>query len=268
MKKFLIFLLVLMVLSALPASSLRSILPSVDDDTYSRILSGEIVRQNTSDGDLSVIAPSSELVKEKIDYILSLKKGFGVCVGSLVPYPEEWSDMTGEERELALYNSLLKVSTQKGLTYISHRAGDKEKTLFEDSYMLSSPDKKDRIDDPVVTSVPAYAEYYAYQDDTSFGGNVYSVTYTASGDEIFMDIRNNNDLHLMGINIVKTGKVNMSLDIVETDEGIYVYALASVKDKNPKMTIVFYTVDLELSFYNRIVALSRWFRNTIGSQDI
>ena len=268
MKRRLAVFLFLIVFSVLSAASLRSILPDVDDDTYSRLLSGEIVRENSSDGDLSVIAPSSDLVKGKIDYILSLEKGFGVAVGSLVPYPESWKEMSGEERELALYNSLLKVSTQKGLTYISHRAGDKEKTLFEDSYMLSSDNKKDRMDDPVVTSVPDYAEYYAYQDDTSFGGNVYSVTYTASGDEIFMDIRNNNDLHLMGINIVKKGKVNMSLDIVETDEGIYVYALASVKDKNPKMTIVFYTVDLELSFYNRVVALSKWFRNTIGSQNI
>ncbi len=266
MRKFFCILFFLLSSAALSAASLKSILPSADDYTYSRLLSGEIVRQNSSDGDLSVIAPSSELVSGKIDYILSLEKGFGVAVGSLVPYPEGWKSMSAEERKLVLYNSLLKVSTQKGLSYISHRAGDKEKTLFEDSYMLSSDNRKDRMDDPAVTSVPAYAEYYAYQDDTSFGGNVYSVTYTASGGEIFMDIRNNNDLHLMGINIVKKGKVNMSLDIVETDEGIYVYALASVKDKNPKMTIVFYTVDLELSFYNRMVALSKWFRSTIGVQ--
>ena len=267
MKKFLFILILLLSAAVLSALPLRSILPSVDEESYSRILSGEIVSVNSYEGDLSSIAPLSELVSEKIDYILSLKKGFGVAVGSLVPYPEEWKNMSAEERKLALYNSLLKVSTQKGLTYISHSAGDKEKTLFEDSYMLSSDNKKDRMDDPVVTTVPAYAEYYAYQDDTSFGGNVYSVNYTSRGDEIFMDIKNNNDLHLMGINIVKKGKVNMSLDIVETDEGIYVYALASVKDKNPKMTIVFYTVNLELSFYNRIVALSKWFRSAIGEQN-
>lgn len=248
----------------LSAASLRSILPSVDDETYSKILSGEIVSETTTDGDLSIIAPSSSLVEEKIDYILSLEKGFGVALGSLVEYPEGWKGMTGEEKKLALYNTLLKISTQKGLTYISHRAGDKEKTLFEDAYMLSSENKKDRIDDPVVTSVPDYAEYYAYQDDTSFGGNVYSLTYTSDGDEIFMDIKNNNDLHLMGINLVKKGKVNMSLDFTEVDEGIYVYALASVKDKKPKINILFYTVDLELSFYNRIVALSKWFRDSIG----
>lgn len=266
MKKLLSIVVFLFTLTlTLPAaSSLRSMLPAVDDETYSRIVSGEIVSENSSDGDLSIIAPASSLVKEKIDYILSLEKGFGVALGSLVEYPEGWKGMTGEERKLALYNALLKISTQKGLTYISHRAGDKEKTLFEDAYMLSSENKKDKIDDPVVTSVPDYAEYYAYQDDTSFGGNLYSLTYTSVGDEIFMDIKNNNDLHLMGINIVKKGKVNMSLDFIETDEGIYVYALASVKDKKPKINILFYTVDLELSFYNRIVALSKWFRNTIG----
>lgn len=265
MKKYIVLVVCLFLaftLSAYP--SLSELLPDIDDETYSSILAGEIVTQSTTDGDLSMIAPKSKYVSEKIAAVEAMEKGFGVAVGSLVPYPKGWKTMSGEERTLALYNTLLKVSTMTGLTYISHRAGDKEKTLFDECSMLSSDNKKDKIDDPVVTAVPSYAEYYSYQDDTSFGGNVYSMTYSVTGSEIFMDIRNNNDLKFMGISLVKKDKVNMSLDIEETEEGIYVYALASVRDKNSKVNVIFYTVDLELSFYNRIVALSKWFKNTLN----
>ncbi len=249
-------------LSAYPA--LSDILPAVDDETYSSILGGEIVKESTTEGDLSLIAPRSEYVSGKIAEVEAMEKGFGVAVGSLVPYPAGWKTMSESERTLYLYNTLLRISTMTGLTYISHRAGDKEKTLFDECSMLSSDNKKDKIDDPVVTAVPSYAEYYSYQDDTSFGGNVYRMTYYAKGGEIFMDIRNNNDLKFMGISLVKKDKVNMVFDIQETVEGIYVYALASVKDKNSKVNVIFYTVDLELSFYNRVVALSKWFKKTLN----
>ena len=265
MKKFIVLsvcLFIAFTLSAYP--KLNDILPRIDDETYSSILAGEIVKESTTDGDLSLIAPKSEYVSEKIAAVEEMEKGFGVAAGSLVPYPEGWKTMSEEARMLAIYNTLLKVSSMTGLTYISHRAGDKEKTLFDECSMLSSENKKDKISDPVVEVVPSYAEYYSYQDDTSFGGNVYRMTYSVTGSEIFMDIRNNNDLKFMGISLVKKDKVNMSLDIQETEEGIYVYALASVKDKNSKVNVIFYTVDLELSFYNRIVALSKWFRNTLG----
>lgn len=265
MKKFLVLtacFFFAFTLSAYP--TLSDILPDIDDETYSSLIGGEIVKVSTTDGNLTLVAPRSDYVDEKIATVEAMEKGFGVAVGSLVPYPKGWKGIDQSERTLALYNTLLKVSTMTGLTYISHRAGDKEKTLFDECSMLASDNKKDKTADPVVTVVPQYAEYYSYQDDTSFGGNVYRMEYSVSGSEIFMDITNNNDLKFMGISLVKKGKVNMSLDIQETEEGIYVYALASVRDKDSKVTILFYTVDLELSFYNRIVALSKWFKNTLN----
>ncbi len=267
MKRILLLLSVLILscvsLSAYPA--LKKIMAWADEETYQKILDGETVKENTSGGDLRRIAPESELVSARIDSILSMEKGFAVALAALVPYPEGWDGMTRDEQKRALYNTLLKVSTMSGITYISHRAGDKEVTLFDECSMLSSDNRKDRISDPVVQDVPLYAEYYSYQDDTSFGGNVYSMAYTAVNDEIFMDIRNNEDLKFMGISLVKKGKVNMCLDFTRTEEGIYVYALASVRDKKPKVTVLFYTVDLELSFYNRIVALSKWFTAALHS---
>lgn len=264
MKKVLVIVsLILLSCSLFALESLNDVV-KLNSDEYSVLLSGELLSQNTTDGDISHIAPPSVSVKEKIDYVLGMKKGFGVAISSLLSYPEGWKEMSKEEQRLKLYNTLLSISTQKDLTYISHRAGDKEKTLFEDSAMLSSSNKKDRIEDPTVTVVPSYAEYYAYQKDTSFGGNVYLLKYKVEEDEIFMEISNYSELKFMGIGLVAPGKVNMALDIIPTEEGIYVYAMASVKDKTPKINLVFYSVDLELSFYNRIVALRNWLNQELN----
>ena len=263
MKRIVFVLVVLLMVGSVGASSLSDYLVGLDSERYALILNGEVLTENSSDGDIRSIAPKSDLVEEKIEYVEAMEKGFGVAIAFLVPYPEGWKDMSEEEKELKLYNVLLRISKQSGITYISHRAGDKEKTLFNESYMVSSSDKKSRVDDPVVDRVPLYAEYYSYQDDTSFGANIYALSYTAVNDEIFLDITNDNDLKFMGINLVKKGKVNMSLDFILVDEGIYVFAMASVKDKKPKISILFYTVDLELSFYNRIIALSNWFEASL-----
>lgn len=265
MKKALaIVLLILLTWSLFALESFKDVVTTLNSDEYSVLLNGELLSQNTTDGDISHIAPPSVSVKEKIDYVLGMKKGFGVAISSLLSYPEGWKEMSKEEQRLKLYNTLLSISTQKDLTYISHRAGDKEKTLFEDSAMLSSSNKKDRIEDPTVTVVPSYAEYYAYQKDTSFGGNVYLLKYKVEENEIFMEISNYSELKFMGIGLVAPGKVNMALDIIPTEEGIYVYAMVSVKDKTPKINLVFYSVDLELSFYNRIVALRNWLNQELN----
>lgn len=265
MKRVLVILVLICFASSLFAlESVKDIVTTLNSDEYSVLLSGELLSQNTTDGDISHIAPPSVSIKEKIDYVLGMKKGFGVAISSLLSYPEGWNEMNEEEQILKLYNTLLSISTQKDLTYISHRAGDKEKTLFEDSSMLSSSNKKDRIEDPTVTVVPNYAEYYAYQKDTSFGGNVYLLKYKVEENEIFMEISNYSELKFMGIGLVAPGKVNMALDIIPTEEGIYVYAMASVKDKTPKINLVFYSVDLELSFYNRIVALRNWLNQELN----
>ena len=72
-------------------------------------------------------------------------------------------------------------------------------------------------------------------------------------------MRNSDELKFMGIGIVAEGKVTMLLEITLTDEGILLSGIGAVKDKKPKMTILFYTVDLEESFMNRIIALKDWY---------
>lgn len=256
-------LFALMMVTAFAAVSLEGVLPSLPSSEMKALMVGEVVKKSSVSEDITVLAPKDCLIWNPIEEALSMKKGFSISIGSLIPYPEEWKTLSQEEKFLAMYNAALRVSTQKGITYISHRAGDKEKLLFEDSSMLGSPDKKDRIPDPVVSSIPENETYYALQDDTSFGKNVYRLNYQTRQDELYLSITNADDLSFMGINCVAAEKVKMFLDIIPVEEGIYVYGMASVRDKSPKLNLLVYKVDLELSFFNRIVALRDWYAASI-----
>lgn len=68
----------------------------------------------------------------------------------------------------------------------------------------------------------------------------------------------------MGIGIVAPGKVAMSMDMMLTDEGILFSGIASVKDKTPKINLLLYTIDLEESIMNRVIALKDWYFGRIG----
>ena len=138
------------------------------------------------------------------------------------------------------------------------------KVLFEEASMLSSPDKKDKISDLVVENVPEKMECYVYLKDTSFGKNVYRIEYKAKANELALEMRNSSELKFMGIGIVAPGKVAMSMDMMLTDEGILFSGIASVKDKTPKINLLLYTIDLEESIMNRVIALKDWYFGRIG----
>ena len=246
------------------ASSVLDYFPAFSPSQEKMLLSGEMVKGTSVSDDVMSFIPAGSLISDTAEEVLSYEKGFVIAVDMLIPYPEEMKDMNNEEMLLFLYNNSLKVSTMKGIEYISHRAGDKKKTLFDDAYMLSSSNKKDRIEDPEVDSVPEYSEHYVYMKDTSFGNNVYRIEYKAKEKEIALEMRNSSELKFMGIGIVAPGKISISMDIILTDEGILFAGIASVKDKTPKINLLVYTIDLEESIMNRVVALKNWYFGRIG----
>ncbi|MBQ0070911.1 MAG: hypothetical protein KBS81_03510 [Spirochaetales bacterium] len=260
-----VLVLVLLVLSTvLFASPLSSSVPNLGPERTALLLKGESLKESTVDGDILSLVPEVPATKEKIASALSIKKGFSVSQATLVPYPKTWTGMSEEELEKTIYNTVLKVSTMKGLIYISHRAGDKPKVLFEESSMLASSNKKDTISDPQVDTVPREAFYHAYQKDTTFGGNVYSLHYSSGDEGLFLDISNETPLSFMGISLVAEGKVSMFMTIVPVEEGIYVHSAATILDKSPKVNLLVYSVDLEDCFMRRIEALKNWFIAEIG----
>lgn len=260
MRRCLLFIVIVLFASiSVHSVSVRELLPEMDEELLETLISGEVVSDSTQNGDIHYLIPKGALISDTVETVTSYEKGFVVGATVLVPYPEKFRDMTTDEVILSLYNYGQSLSSLKGITYISHRAGDKPKILFEEASVLSSPNQKDKIEDPMFDVIPEYNELYVYLKDTSFGKNIYRVEVRVKDNGLSMELKNSNELKFMGIGIVAEGKITMLVEVTLTDEGILFSCVGSVKDKNPTMNILVYKVDLELSFMNRIIALKDWY---------
>ena len=262
MKKIFLTLSAMMLCAVLfAAPSLSSLFPNFSAEKIDSLMKGNTVEAYTCYGDkIADIAPLGSLGRSKALTGDRLYKGFSVAALSFIPYPDRFRTMSEEERRVELYNIIRSISTQKGLQYISHLAGDKPAVLFEDAYMISDPDNKNsRIDDPVSTSVPTSYSCYCMQKDNRFGKNVYSVNYSINEGDFLMDINNYTTMKYMGFTCVDKGDLNMYLEVVETDEGFLLYTMAIAKNRDPEVKVLFITVDLPSAFMRRITALKEWF---------
>jgi hypothetical protein len=249
----------------LPLSALQTVeqaLPKLNAEQLAILRSGEQLETSNLDGEtLLPFVPVGTEADRKAQKSEVLTDGFAVASVALIPYPEAWKNMDVETRELAIFNTMRKVSTQAGITYISHRAGDKPRTLFKKSYYISDPeDKKSQIPDPVVDKVPTNLISYVYQEDTSFGGNIYRHAYTNNDEELFLDVTNFTPMKFMGITCVKAHQLSMCMSSCQTDEGILLYSMATIQGQKPQVQILFISVDLPSSFLKRVTSLRNWFK--------
>ncbi len=213
-------------------------------------------------------------MKKIISFAFILLTGFAVfaedvsvSIEDRVPYPENYKNLTAEEINLKVFKVLTEISTQKGLQYISRMAGFKPKTLFEESYCISDlDDKKSKIDDPEITTLSDEYTLYAYQKDNRFGGNTYVVNYRTDEKSVELEIINHTPIRFAGVSCVKEEQLTMKLKVeqsAETNEFIIIGS-AFVPNQKPKVSFLFYTVDLENSFNRRVTALKNWFAAQIG----
>ena len=249
------------------APSLSTIFPSFSEAQMEQLKQGTVFDAVTSYGQKIIsIAPhgcQGINIAAKAD---KLYNGFSVSSVKFVPYPESFLELSDQEREVYLFNLLRSISTQKGLIYISHLAGEKPTVLFKDSYMISDPDKKNsRIPDPVSTEVPSSFNCYAYQKDNRFGGNVYSLKYNIKEGDFLMEIGNYTPMKYMGFSCVEKGALHMYLEVIEAEEGFVLFTNAMIS-REPQVKVLFITVDLPSAFLRRTTALSNWFEERINAQ--
>ena len=268
MKRILTILSTLLLCSSLFAlPTLNRLFPTLSPEKFDRLVSGETFEALTSDGQrISDIAPAGSQGLEIARAADRMTSGFSIAGVSFIPYPDKFKAMSDEEKRVAIYNIIRSVSTQKGIKYISHLAGEKPVVLFEDSYMISNPNnKKSRIDDPVSTEVPDSYSCYSFQKDNRFGNNIYSINYTIKDGDFLMDISNYTKMKYMGFSCVPENDLHMYLEVIEAEEGFVLYTVATVADRKPQVTILFITVDLPSAFMRRITAIKEWFTGRINS---
>ena len=106
------------------------------------VLNGETVEfYSVYDDYVPSIAFDNTKGKEKAILDSSKDNALVSGIATFVPYPEKWNSLAFEEKKLEIINTLLSISTIKGITYISYSAGEKPKVLFSDAYTLTSEKK-------------------------------------------------------------------------------------------------------------------------------
>ncbi|MBQ0071658.1 MAG: hypothetical protein KBS81_07360, partial [Spirochaetales bacterium] len=135
----------------------------------------------------------------------------------------------------------------------------KTKVLFRNSSLLSSPNKKDRTPNVHFDVLPNHVEYYIYQEDTNYGNDIYLGIFDVSPDELSLVLTNHNALTVATIPVVAAGKISLGMDMLQTDEGIYICGFASVKDKDPVFNVLGIKIDVAESVLVRVIALKDWY---------
>ncbi len=243
-------------------SEIEQALPGLDTEAYQALEKGEILDAETVGGGTitQLFVPGTEASKRS--YVAqNANNGFSIAAVSYIPYGPRLKKMDTLEKQLTVFNAMRAISTQEGLMYISHRAGNKPKELIEkSSYMEDEKNLNDLVADPVATIFPRSVRSYVFQRDSSFGGNRYLHTYTNSDREIFVEITNISTIKVFGIfTAVPKEKLSINMATYLLDDGLLLMALTTIEDRDPKISILGISVDLPSSFLRRITALQGWF---------
>ena len=266
MKKilFALALVLLLICPVFSLSEVKQVFPFVAQEYVQSLTEGENLCGSTLNGGIKHLFPYTSAVYARADAAEHEDNSFSVSVTGYTPYPDSWKDLTQEERMLKLCTLMTAMSMQKGATYISRTAGYKKRVLLEESYTITDPDDKNsRTDDPVFTRVPDFFTMYAYQKDNRFGGNTFEIEYAFSDNEVLMKIINHTPMKFMGVTCVEEGNLSMYLDAFCTEEGIVISGLATIYNRKPTVSILFYKIDIEESFQRRIMGLKDKFIENI-----
>lgn len=257
--------MILLSSTLLSAASLQELLPHLSSQEIETLRKEEMIEGYSFRKDLTQMVVPGSVLEENLIRSLAIDNSFTVMSLSFIEYPPYLEAMSQEERQLRIYNTIRSISTQEGIQYISFRAGNKPRTLIEKSWYIEDEEsRKDPIDDPVSSFVPPTSQYTAYQKDSRFGGNVYRHEYTTSDEEIFLTVKNLDTMKVMGIFVaVKEEQLEISLAVHQSDEGLLLTAMATIIDREPKVNILGFKVDLPSSFTRRTTALGNWFKDRI-----
>jgi len=236
--------------------------PLLSENEWSRLRAGEhITRTAIWSDSVSTLAPQDSIAQKKTVESEQTAEGMSIASLGLIPYPESWMGMSEQERQLEIFNLFHRVSTLTGFDY-----GDKEKTLFTDSYSIADPEKKkSKIADPYTQALPASDRVFICQDDTIFGTNVYQNSYTVSENEVFVDITNLTAMKFLGISIVKPEDLSLCLSATQSEEGILLYTRTTLATREPMMSFLFWSFDLADESLQRMEAYQRWFTQEVAS---
>ncbi|MBQ0071338.1 MAG: hypothetical protein KBS81_05705, partial [Spirochaetales bacterium] len=117
MKRVLSALLCFCCSSLLLAATLPALAPSLSQEQINLLEKGELLTTSSYEGDIWSLIPDGSRIATSIKDALENKKGFTLAISTLVPYPEGWKSLSGEERMLEMVNKAFETTTMDGMLF-------------------------------------------------------------------------------------------------------------------------------------------------------
>jgi len=168
-------------------------------------------------------------------------------------------DLTTAVGRLALYRELQAVSTLRGVTYYS-TSRNRERTLFKDAYVVSSPDDTHALPDPKAKELAERERLYVLLHDTTFGRGVYAVDYVSAPEYLILRVTNTASLKLLFIPIIPAQGMEMHYVVFPGKEEALVYGVGMARVGRVGRL----SGREESSFAHRVVAMYEWLRDRLG----
>jgi hypothetical protein len=245
---------------SLPVYDLDSLFPHLQDEELATLRSEGKVSSFTSPGYEVHYGPRIWTVDQVEKSLASLEPAFALESVYLIPLQQEIRN--AENPSLFIYNVLRSISTMEGLQYYSHTR-EKWRELFHESKVINNLEEQREVPDPTVSTIPAYEQIYAFQHDSSFGKNTYTVTYRYGDGAYYLRLVNQSRVRYLGIvPVVSREAMHVYVTVVATDEGLVFYGHAAVD----VLTTLGMEDRLRRSFENRVEAIFTWFQNEVEAQ--
>ena len=194
----------------------RELVSHLSRDRYRTLISEGSIKHFFADTVDLEIAPNVPGMANTRNALQKMEPKIGV--EALFLLRESIDGETEAERDLALYNIFRSVSTMEGIEYYS-ASRERMRIFYIESYAVRSPDDREPLPDPVVSEVPPEERIYVYQEDSSFGKNVYSVKYVRRENAYLMSMTNLTRMYYGILPVVAPENLEIHLTVVETEEG-------------------------------------------------
>ena len=201
------------------------------------------------------LLPQNEvLAKFIMDTHQELSPNVMVETLNLYPKPQGANNVLSAEEKIALYNSVLAISSLTGLEYFSASRGGM-RTLYEISTVINDPVERIPVPDPFFSQLQEEISLYARQKDLTFGNNIYQFDFYTADGAIFFIQQNLTPLSLGIFPAIGRNRLRSAVAIMDAGEYllIYVASMANV------VSLPGMNERVGTSFANRAEAIFNWF---------
>jgi hypothetical protein len=227
---------------------------------YNRLISEKSLQHTFKDAGDLLLFPNLP-IKDRIETeVARMDPTLGVELLLLYSPPFGTKRIYNEKSRyhLGIYNILRSVSSLKGIQYYS-ASRKRMRVFFHDAYAIESPQKRTRLEDPLVEEIPINDTFYAFIRDSSLGDYVAEAYYHYHYDYFAMKIENLTTLWRFIFRLVEPRDLSMFVLLLPQEDSILFYGLTYINAVN-----LFGIMDAKTaSFYNRLKALFNWFSGSM-----